>query len=72
MSWGEGEAAYPLGEATATADTGKAILVVLHDMDDRERWIPRAVIHSDSKVREQGDEGELVVKTWWADKQAWM
>ena len=33
-------------------------------------WIPRSVIHDDSELYDDdNNEGEVVVKTWWAEKE---
>lgn len=48
--------------------TDKAILVLI---DGEEKWIPQSVIHDDSEVWKKGDEGELVVQGWFAEKEGW-
>jgi len=45
--------------------TEKAVLAVI---DDEEVWIPQSVIHDDSDVWQEGDDGELVIQGWWARK----
>lgn len=64
-----GDEAYTFGEAECVAETDKAIGVLRDDAGDTEPfWIPKSVIHDDSEVWKKGDEGELVVKYWWAEK----
>lgn len=66
----DGDEAYPLGEATCVQETALAILVVLRDMDNARRWIPKSVLHDESEVRHRDDDGALAVKQWWADTLA--
>jgi hypothetical protein len=35
----------------------------------REVWCPQSVISDDSEVYRRGDEGQLVVQAWWAEKE---
>lgn len=46
-------------------------LALLIDIDGARRWVPRAVIHDDSEVFDDGDNatGKLVVQTWWAEQE---
>lgn len=55
--------------AEVNAETEKALLVEFSNGD--EKWIPKSVIHEDSEVfnNTDNDEGELVIKTWWADQE---
>lgn len=48
------------------AETEMAILVDFDD--DVQHWVPRSQIHEDSEVQSKGDEGDLDVTAWWADK----
>lgn len=50
---------------TCTQQTPKAILC---DIDDEPVWIPQSQVHDDSEVWKVGDEGTLVVTTWFAKK----
>lgn len=52
--------------ARCTAETRKAILV---QIDDEEYWIPKSQVEDDSEVYQSGDEGELVVTSWFAEKE---
>lgn len=56
-----------LGEGRVIRDSGKAILVELTD-SGKQVWIPKSVIHDDSEVYEDGTEGIVIVKTWFAEK----
>jgi len=47
--------------------SAKAICVRLSD--GREVWVPSSVVHDDSPAWRVGDEGNLIVKEWWAAKQ---
>lgn len=46
--------------------TDKALLCVI---DDEEKWIPKSVVHDDSEVWKEFDEGTLILKTWFAEKE---
>ena len=59
-----------LGNGEVKAATEGALLIKLDSGD--EVWIPRSVIHEASELPEdadEGDGGEISVKTWWADKE---
>lgn len=60
-----GNEAHAMGQGKCTRDTERAILVVI---DDRSIWIPKSCVHDDSEVWEPGQEGEVVTKRWWAEK----
>jgi hypothetical protein len=49
--------------AKAIKQTDKALLVRLGS--GREFWVPQSVITDDSEVYREGDEGELIVESWW-------
>lgn len=34
-------------------------------------WVPQSVVHDDSEVYKEGDEGKLVVQLWFAEKEGW-
>jgi hypothetical protein len=60
-----------LGRAKVLRTTDKALLIALEADDDPSQnfWIPKSVIHDDSEVySEKANEGDLIVKTWWAEK----
>ena len=48
-------------------DTGKTILVDIGG--ELEKWIPQSVVDDDSDIWQEGDEGDLVVKAWFAEKE---
>lgn len=58
-----------LGNGEAKQDSGKALLVSLETGE--EKWIPKSVIHDDSEVydADENSEGEVVIQTWWAEKE---
>lgn len=50
--------------------TDKALLCRLeHRGETREVWVPQSQITDDSEVYADGDEGALVVKQWWAERE---
>lgn len=58
-----------LGDGQVIASSEKALKVELDTGD--EVWIPRSCIHDDSEVYDDEDnaEGEVVVLSWWAQKE---
>lgn len=52
--------------ATAIKDTKLALLVLV---GGKERWVPKSVIGADSEVWQPGQQGKLVVFTWFAEKE---
>ena len=63
---GRGEDGVSLGHATVKRTTDKALQCEVDDLGETW-WVPRSVIHDDSEVYDDGHEGELIVKRWWAD-----
>lgn len=61
-----------LGYGECTRETHKdgkkpgALLVKFED--GKELWIPKSVIHDHSEVWKEGQDGEVVVFAWWAEK----
>jgi len=58
-----------LGEVVVAKE--KALLIRLDELGE-EKWIPRSVLEDDSEITEEaeeGDEGEVIVKTWFAEKE---
>ncbi len=59
-------------DVRAIQETDRALLV---ELDGEEKWIPKSVIHDDSEVwtmrgdEDEGREGKLIVKGWWARKE---
>lgn len=63
-----------LGRVRLVAQSKDAIKVT--PLDDNEEldediWVPKSQVHDDSDVHEDmnGDVGELIITTWWADKK---
>ena len=56
-------------DAKCLKETAKAVLVAAKDLPGGQLWIPKSVLHEDSEVFAQGDEGRVVIKTWWAEEQ---
>lgn len=54
--------------ALATKETAKALLVMI---DGDEKWVPKSVIHDDSEVWAEHDEGCLAVKKWFGEREGW-
>jgi len=53
---------------TVEAETAKAVLVVIPDLN-KKVWIPKSQVHEDSEVEEKGDEGALAITAWFAEKE---
>jgi len=74
MARGDDDLAYDFGACVVIAETDKAIGVKRpedsseEDFDETPFWVPKSVLHDDSEVWKKGDEGDLVVKHWWAEK----
>lgn len=60
---------YNAGDVEVIRETDLAILVSDGDVED---WIPKSVIHEGSEVWELGQQGDLVVMEWFAEKQGWL
>ena len=58
-----------LGNGKVIQSSDKALRVKLDTGD--VVWIPKALIHDDSEVYDddEGREGDVVVKTWWAEQE---
>jgi hypothetical protein len=56
-----------IGEGKAIRGTGRALLIKL--ASGEEKWIPNSCIHDNSEVFKENQEGTVVVKTWWAEKE---
>jgi hypothetical protein len=54
-------------EARCIQATEKALLCELETGD--ERWVPKSLVARDSQVTKRGDDGELAVPLWWAEKE---
>ena len=55
-----------LEDVTVEAETDLALLCMI---DDKQRWIPKSVVHEDSEVSEEGDTGTIVIMRWFAEKE---
>ncbi len=59
-----------IGRGKCIRATAKAILVELER--GKAIWIPKANLHDNSEVYEigsEGNEGNVIVKTWWAEQE---
>lgn len=57
-----------LGDGKIIRETEKAVLARI---GDKEIWIPKSCVHDDSEAYSAADdqnEGTIVVKRWWAEK----
>lgn len=66
----DSDAPVSLGDAIAHKETDAALLVQLNS--GAELWVPKSQIHEDSACfgcREDEDEGELIVRRWWAEQK---
>lgn len=59
---------YEMGKVKVIAATEKALLCQPAKDGTDSFWVPRSVLMDGTEVDKKGDDGELVVKTWWADK----
>lgn len=69
MGWSGGSDPVELGTGRVVNTTDKAVLV---EVDGTETWLPKSVLHEDSEIDEDSgvdDEGLVVVKKWFADKE---
>lgn len=62
---------YLVENAEIIKDTGQAILVNAPEFD-KPQWVPQSQVHDDSDIYQEGEEGDLKVKTWWAEKEGWI
>lgn len=59
------DAVVMFDDVVVRAETPKALLC---DIEGTDNWIPKSVISKDSEVKAKGDEGILVIKSWFARK----
>jgi hypothetical protein len=72
VAWENDEGSEPVsvGKVVCVGATPRALKVRKGSgMEARTTWIPRSVVHEDSEVQEQGDEGDLFVAEWYALKE---
>ena len=53
-------------DAECDKETRNALHVVLETGE--AYWVPKSVVADESEVYEEGHEGRLVVKLWWAER----
>lgn len=61
---------FPIGTVIVKAKTEKAVLVELQS-GEGQHWIPLSQVHEDSEIydsAEPGDQGEMVITQWMAEK----
>lgn len=66
MGRDEDDEGTEIGEGKCIRATARAILVKLETGE--EEWIPKSCVHDNSEVWDEGQEGTVVVKTWWAEQ----
>lgn len=66
--WINGDDVVRFEECRCVRATAKALLVDIPEVDE-ELWIPKSVVGKGSEVSAAGDEGELVLKQWWAQQE---
>jgi len=54
-----------LGHVECHRETEKALLCEF--WDGAQYWVPKSQMSARSQVKHEGDEGDLVVKQWWAE-----
>lgn len=57
-----------VSDVVCRRELDKSIVVWVDDLKE-ERVIPKSVILEDSEVQGRGDEGDLVIETWFARKE---
>ena len=57
---------HDIASVVCRSETAKALLCVV---DGKSVWIPKSVISEDSEVYQAGDEGALIIKQWFAEKE---
>jgi hypothetical protein len=70
MEEDEDDGGTSLGKGKCIRATERAILVKLEK--GKEIWIPKRNVHDNSEVYEvgeEGNEGNVIVKTWWAEQE---
>lgn len=69
MSRPNNDGPVSLGNCRATKETEKGLMVIgLEVSDGNPQWLPKSAIHDNSEVWKKGQEGDIVVKEWFADK----
>ncbi len=59
-----------MGSARVLRETEFAILVATEEHG--EVWIPKSQVHDDSSVYASGTDGDLIVRTWFAEDKGWV
>lgn len=54
-----------------TRETPGGALVLRIEGTAKTFTVPKSVVHDDSPVFEEGHEGTLIVKYWFAEKEGW-
>lgn len=62
---------YLIEQAVIVAETEDAICVLAPEFDE-DTWIPSRQVHDDFPIYRDGEEGDLLVKDWWAERQGWL
>ena len=67
MSRDDEDEGHVFSDVKIVHQTDRAIKVKLDD--EREIWVPKSVIHDNSEIWKVEEEGDLMVKRWWAEKE---
>lgn len=72
MSDGEEAFTHPKQVICVHATEDAIKVTPIHPHKPIPFWVPQACVHADSEVYKKGDEGKLVVKMFWAEKEKWV
>jgi hypothetical protein len=62
-----GNEPHTLGDGKIARETDKAFLIKI---GEREIWVPKSCVHDDSEVfSAENNEGTVIVKHWWSEKE---
>ena len=59
------EQTVEIEDVTVEAETDLALLCII---EEKQRWIPKSVVHEDSEVSGEGDTGTIMIMRWFAEK----
>lgn len=79
MRWDpDGEPPFEFGNVRIVKATENGLQIggdaVENITGETTKWIPRTAVHEDGEIKlgaEVGDEGELFVRRWLAEKEGW-
>ncbi len=66
------ERTHTVEDVVAVTETDRAVLCLAQEFEEatgeRKMWVPKSQIDEESAVKEEGDEGHLIVNRWWAEQ----